>query len=315
MSAMGATSTSGTSEPALMPGPWLQRHGLPELWALPFEAMATRALRLQDPLSSLLRGQFGEKLRDLRCLTRASSCHACMEIPHCDYVRLFDAGLHEHTQHTPPYWLQGVPVHEEIAAGSRFAGRLVVLGPTSSLLPYLEASLRDALHFLGRPSRQSSPWSPAFSARLRPPVRLSSPEIHDSARWLVRVHSPLVLRDDPDASAAACPALPELAQVARSGARRLQRLHRAVHGSPPAMSLPDLRDVTVTFGQFVPWSSSRFSQRQEQRMPLNGLLGEVEIAGESLRELSPLLAVLPLLGVGKQTTFGLGHLHTEPMDG
>lgn len=300
---------------ALPPGPWLESLGPLELWAIPFEALATRPLTLQDPLCSVLRGLLGDKLRELRCLTRAPTCQNCSEIAGCDFVSVFDAGLHEHTLRTPPYWLQGVPIHQQVQAGQRIEGRLVVLGSVSSTLPYLEASLRDALRFLGRPSRQPHPWSPAFSFRVKSPVRWVAPEGVSSPRWSIRVLTPLVLRDGMAPCILECPQLPELVQLVRAGARRRLRLHRALQGNEqiPPVSLPDLREIQLHFGQFIPWSGSRFSQRQLQRMPMAGVLGEVEIEGEALRELSPLLSLLPLLSVGKQTTMGLGHLEATPL--
>jgi hypothetical protein len=80
------------------------------------------------------------------------------------------------------------------------------------------------------------------------------------------------------------------------------------------MELPDLRGVRVRFGQLLPWVGSHFSQRQEQRYPLEGLVGHLEIEGEALVPLSPLLSVLPLVGVGKKTTHGFGHLRVHSPD-
>jgi len=300
-------------ETPLLPGPWLARFGSPVLWGIPFEAQSTRPLTLHDPLCSVLRGMLGDRLRELRCLTRAPTCQGCGEVKDCDYARVFDAGLHAQTQRTPPYWLQGVPIQTRIEAGLRLEGRLVVLGGVSATLPYLEASLRDALRLLGRPSRQTLPWAPAFSFRVGAPVSLAAQGDASSVRWSIRAHTPLALRDEIDGRE--CPQLPELAKIVRAGARRLLRLHRVQHGNDwlPPVTMPDLTELRLTSGHFAPWAGSRFSQRQRQRQPMDGLLGEVEVTGEVLRELSPLLALLPLISVGKQTSMGLGHLTTTPL--
>lgn len=297
------------------PSRWLAQHGPLDLWSLSFDALTTRDISLQDPLCTTLRGLLGNQLRGLRCLTRAPSCAGCPEIPRCDYVRLFDAGLYAHTGHVPPFWLQGVTHEKQLPAGHRSSGRLILLGTEKAMLPYLEAALRDALLVLGRSARSEGLWKPALSVRLRPPVQLPWPSGPRAERWVLRAQSPLILSDDPEEAARACPEAPELALLLRAGVRRLYRLYRASgqEGSFDTLELPDLTGIRKDFGEMMPWKGSRYSQRQHQRMPLGGRLGELEVSGEVLLELSPLLALLPLLSVGKQTTLGMGHLIAEPL--
>lgn len=300
---------------AMGPSRWLAQHGPLDLWSLSFDALTTRDISLQDPLCSTLRGLLGNQLRGLRCLTRAPSCAGCSEIHRCDYARLFDAGLHPHTGHVPPFWLQEVTHEQQIPAGHRSSGRLILLGTEKGMLPYLEAALRDALHFLGRSARSEGPWKPALAVRLRPPTQLPWPSDPRADRWVLRAQSPLILSDDPGEAAQACPAVPELALLLRAGVRRLYRLYRASgqKESLPTMELPELGEIRKDFGEMMLWKGSRYSQRQHQRMPLGGRLGELEVSGEVLLELSPLLALLPLISVGKQTTLGMGHLSAEPL--
>jgi hypothetical protein len=54
----------------------------------------------------------------------------------------------------------------------------------------------------------------------------------------------------------------------------------------------------------------RYSNRQKSRMKLGGLIGEVEIRGLN-QESYELLKIAELIGLGKQTTFGLGKVKLE----
>ncbi len=54
------------------------------------------------------------------------------------------------------------------------------------------------------------------------------------------------------------------------------------------------------------WDWGRWSNRQQTRMKLGGLVGEVEFGGEALAEFLPLLAAGEVLRVGSGTSFGLG---------
>jgi hypothetical protein len=283
---------------------------LPPLWAVSLGVEMTRTIELPGPACAQVRGLLGERLRLLRCLTGAPRCEGCPEIAQCDFARVFDAGQHD--QGTPPFWLQGIPARSRLDAGERFEARLVVLGSESHTLPYLEAALRDAWQRLGRPPHQANatPWKPAATLQACRSTPLVTPALPPASCWRLSTCSPLVLRDRIAEGSPACPAVPALAQILSAARRRLYRLHRAQQGGGtwPAMDLPDLTAIGLVAGEFRPWSAARYSHRQERTMPLEGLVGEIEIEGEALLALSPLLDVLPLISVGKNTAMGLGDI-------
>lgn len=292
----------------LSPADWVRQHGHWPLWQIRIDALAERPIELQDPVCSVTRGLLGDRLRDLRCLTRAPGCQGCESTEACDYFRVFEVGK-DTSSAAPPYWLQGLPARPFLEAGEHLRIRLVVLGAASDVLPYLEASLRDALLRLGRAAHTPGPYKPALLLRVHRAQPLTWPAVgQPSDVWSLTTRTPLVLMDSTTEDNL-CPQAPVLARLVRAGARRLYRLARAQGGGTlPTMDLPDLSAVKVRFGRMVPWQGSRFSQRQRRRMPLEGVVGHLELQGEALRELSPLLALLPLLNVGKQTTMGFGHL-------
>jgi hypothetical protein len=57
----------------------------------------------------------------------------------------------------------------------------------------------------------------------------------------------------------------------------------------------------------------RHSARQDQKIPLNGMNGEIIWHGDALRLWWPLLLAGSLLHVGKSTLFGLGHYRVEAL--
>lgn len=50
----------------------------------------------------------------------------------------------------------------------------------------------------------------------------------------------------------------------------------------------------------------RWSEKQEKKLPLDGMLGEIEFEGESLAEFLPLFVAGEILHIGSATSFGLG---------
>ncbi|ASS74484.1 hypothetical protein CIG75_05405 [Tumebacillus algifaecis] len=64
--------------------------------------------------------------------------------------------------------------------------------------------------------------------------------------------------------------------------------------------------VVTSSARWVDWE--RFSARQDTKMSLGGIMGEVSYEGD-LTPFIPFLLAAEALGIGKQTVFGLGKLH------
>jgi hypothetical protein len=298
---------------------WLDAAHALEFSEVRIDVRTLRRIRTHDPVCSIVRGLLGERLRDLRCLTRAPTCDACGEAPRCDYARIFAASATTLTpsiprRDPPSFWLQGLPATRDLAAGATFTTRIVATGHAVSRLPYLDVALRDALDRLGSSRGTLQPSATSLSASRLGPIPLPPLPTTSSRAWVLETLTPLVLRGNHDACLAACPKAPWLALLARAGVRRLDALLRAfAPGVPRARVLfPPLDDVTILDGALSPWSSSRFSQRQQRRMPVEGLAGRVVLAGNGINALAPLLRLLEVTSVGKATTMGFGNLRIEP---
>jgi hypothetical protein len=265
-----------------------------------------RVVALREPVGAVVRGLLGQRLRDLRCLTRARSCEGCAEVARCDYARVF--GVEGTNAHARRYWLQGVPEEMSWAHGARRV-TLVTLGSESAVAPYLDVALRDALAVLGDP--RGAPNALTVSDIERGTLgELLSPDAHGDAVRLV-TRSPLDLRGDVEAAATLCPKVPGVGVLLRAGVRRIDGLLRAsaVGAAPPRVEWPDLRELRVREGEMRPWRASRFSHRQGQRHPLQGIHGALVLDGA--REVVSLLRALAVVGVGRHTSHGLGEMTVE----
>jgi len=279
---------------------WLQPALALPLIEISIDASIPRHVRLGAPACAVVRGRLGKRLREVRCLTGARTCDGCPQASRCDFAQLFDDGA----QHA--FWFQGVPATSGLDRGARLTARLYLAAPAHTAAPYFDVTFRDALRALD-PDAVLSPsrWRCMSLGDLAPPELPAGP-LH------LRTESPLCLRGDEAVCRSLCPRVPWLALLVRAGVRRLDALVRAfappVGGQLPRAELPDLSSVELIRGALSPWSSSRFSHRQHQRMPLEGLQGDAVVHGPHLAALAPLLRALTVTSVGKSTSLGLGTL-------
>jgi hypothetical protein len=98
--------------------------------------------------------------------------------------------------------------------------------------------------------------------------------------------------------------------LARNLLRRVSLL-AAVHGCAPIeldfRALIALARNVETRASALRWQDwERYSNRQQTKMKLGGFVGQVEYAGEAVREFLPLVVAGELLHVGAGTSFGMG---------
>jgi hypothetical protein len=307
---------STAPEPAPVDAPrlpldaWIARASRLELDTLEIDVVARRTLELREPLNSVVRGLLGARLRDLRCITRAPTCEGCAEASRCDYARVFETaaehapGAHgSHGLH--PYWLRGVPAVRDLPEGVKLRVRLAAAGFARPVLPYLDVALRDAWARLGAGALV---LSASRSARMSVPIFRS-----DASSWLIEAMTPLVLGGDPAKARVDCPTAPWLALLVRAGVRRVSALLAAYapEVERASVEIPDLRGIELIEGGFSEWSDSRYSARQGKRVPLGGWVGRMEVRGEAMATLSPLLSALGVLNVGKGTAMGFGDVRMD----
>ncbi len=103
--------------------------------------------------------------------------------------------------------------------------------------------------------------------------------------------------------------------LARNLLRRISML-LAAHGSGPLELdyhglLARTTQVQALDSRLRWWDWGRYSNRQQTRMKLGGLVGEAEFGGDELAEFLPLVAAGEVVRVGSGTSFGLGKYEIE----
>ena len=288
------------------------------LAAIAVEVTFRRDSALGAPFGVVVRGLLGARLRDLRCQTGAPSCVDCMEASRCDYMQIFDTppnplAAQPTSQATHPFWLQPSSMLDHFAAGACLRVRLVACGHALTSGPWLEVALRDALRVVR--SERALGTAGALDVGPANIEVISSRIARVAGERAVRVEAKtaVIAAGNEALARIDCPAAPWLATLVRAGLRRSSALTRAYAPSVATVKvpLPDLRAIERVSGEMVPWSSSRWSQRQGQRVPLRGFMGAVVLRGDAVAELAPLLRTMALTNVGKATSMGFGEISVE----
>lgn len=301
-------------------GAWLDALSLPGFFEVEVDVVVPRDLRFRSPVSAVVRGLLGERLRARSCLTATPTCDGCTVRSLCDYARLFaaDAGprpaqggladLH-------PFWLQGLPAVHSLDAGSAGAVSLVAVGLEAREQHLLHLCLREALSHLGLSHvsgdhRATLQLSPSRCQVVSPDLTPSS-----ATTWWIEARTPLLLSVPRNgAYLSPCPAAPWLPLLVAAGIRRLKALAQSFAGLAtfPEVELPALDAVRVVAGRMQPWRGEVRSSRQGRAYPLeNAYTGAALLQGEALAAVGPLLQLLQHTNVGKKTSMGFGDLFVE----
>jgi len=206
---------------------------------------------------------------------------------------------------TGPFTLQCPDARSHLQAGDDVHGRYVLFGPWPEwAISLLEEVLRDgAAHGLGA-SRQAftlAEWSVESLAWPTPPP--------EATALRLTTLTPCRLMDRQEE----CTTL-QAPAIARSILRRWRQLHRQLVGSDLPVDYQALAAaadlLTSDHGNDAEQAGTirRWSNRQSRHIEMTGISGTVIIAGESLPMLAPILALAPLLHIGKQPVFGLGQV-------
>jgi hypothetical protein len=102
--------------------------------------------------------------------------------------------------------------------------------------------------------------------------------------------------------------------LVRSMLRRISSLHNTFDEGEPRLDYSGLikrAENVRTVGSSLEWLDwARFSNRQQTRMQLGGLVGSVTFAGK-LEEYLDLIKYCEIVHIGKATTFGLGKIRMQ----
>jgi hypothetical protein len=276
---------------------------------------------------STLRGVFGGALRAASCMTRQKTCDACPLIHSCPYAVVFEtrppenpAGLPQKFSHVPhPYVIEPPQWGERsYASGERLSFHLVLAGRAIAQLAlilhaFAQAFLRDV-------------------GRSRGAARLEK-VTHMGAEARVILEGMQGILQEHDTTIAPPPTLGNTARLRFVSPLRLQRnghpidgreltardllvalvrraaLMHEFHGQgilPLNFTQLALQAEAVESEKKLRWQDwTRYSNRQQQKMRLGGVVGDWILRG-NLAPFAEFLHLGEWLHVGKEATFGLG---------
>ena len=291
---------------------------------------------------STFRGGFGHQLKASVCALRQyADCRACPLRSRCMYARVFeldeeaDAGSRVSA---PPHPLLFVPPEEEktlYAPGDRLVCGLKAFGAANEALIYfVHAFQRMGVLGLGKkisghrgtfvlervdmaegPAHvvyaegDESVTKPPFLPRLLWQDGKSTEKSPSSVRLVLE--TPLRLKVD-----GKLPADLPFDLFVRQMLRRMSAIFNAFGEGEPNLDYPAMirkaSEIRIREKNLRWFDWQRYSNRQEQKMFMGGLVGDLVYEGD----LEPFLPLFPLaeaLHVGKNTMFGLGRVRWEGM--
>lgn len=304
-------------------------------------------LRARDTLclplykGSALRGAFGHAFRRLACARKPTdACAACALATVCAYSLVFAPApppgadrLRKYTAIPRPFVFD--PPSGDVGLyqpGESLSFGLALIGKAIDFLPYFVLSWMEAGEAgLGRGRGRYQ----LASVQALHPLRGEAAELLEDGRITPRPDLGMKTADfqaaaeglperDPSVRFLTMTRLkteghlqdrPEFHILTRNLLRRISALSFFYHGQELAVDFRGLialaQDVRLGRSD-VTWREwERFSQRQEARMALGGIVGQADYHGD-VRPFRWLLAVGQQVNVGKNATFGLGKFVVVP---
>jgi hypothetical protein len=293
--------------------------------------------RLPPFKGSMLRGAFGHALRRSVCaMGPEQPCESCRLRRACVYTRIFETFVED----TPPPFLRGLPTSPrpyvfepleetlDFAPGDPLPFDLLLIGQATELQAYATLAVeRMAAAGLGAHRvpfelarvevlapdgawipllADGRPLSPAAVPPSLPPR--DGPGL--GTRATIHVRTPLRLKERGGLAGTVDFRALTFAMLRRT----LELAHFHVPGAAIDWSFRPLLDraAAVRSTPRLTWHDwDRYSNRQQRKVTLGGLLGTLEIEGEIDAEIAHLLRTAEILHVGKGATFGLGKIEVE----
>ncbi len=302
-----------------------------------FTAYPQRRLTLRGYTGSLLRGVFGNTLRQLSCLTRAPQCTGCLFLSHCPYPQLFQPPppphhpLQQFSEIPPPYVVEPPAVrHTAWEVDEPLVFHWVLIGHAIERLPIYLFAWQKALQQGLTDSRIACELREvAYCPPAAPPIPIYSPPY---AAPPPRVMHPIVPPQPPTdlqygsqllfltpLRLKAHGQIDDRAFTARTLLNTLMRRYLLLcdfHGSAqPPLDVHALAQYALTLtveSQMAYQSWARYSSRQQREMDLGGFMGSLTLRGD-LTPFAELLVRGEGFHLGGKTTFGLGHYQQIPL--
>lgn len=289
--------------------------------------------KVQDTLhlnfysGSMLRGVFGHALRHLACMTKMANCKECPLYRTCPYPEIFETpppqnhSLQDFSQIPAPYVIEPPPMGEKVyRVGDILSFSMVLIGRAIEQLPLIIFAWQRAFaRGVGKYESRAKLLNVTFE-----PNQPQEKRIFDALEnQAILEHTPLSFAQSNLPNAVTLNVLTPL-RIQQKGhvlssdmqgrdfvmslVRRyylLQEFHGENYEPPNFAELAE-KAHAVKCENNLQWCSwDRYSNRQQQKMTLGGVIGEIKLSGE-LEPFLPFLHLGQWLHVGNKTSFGMG---------
>lgn len=253
-------------------------------------------------MGSMLRGAFGLALKSTVCVNPSYKCEGCFSYGSCWYAKFYEE---ENSFH--PYRF------ETYLKASNFDFSFSLYGEAVSSLPYVLSALRSTIESqgLGRDKETMRVRQMSIGNRIVFDGNrfLTLDDIHPNSLQIdkycqnisIEFTMPLRIKEN-NRYATQTVSLHTLIHSIHSRLRELQGL--------PMERLGYRVEGEVIFEKFHYVKIERYSNRQRKTIPIGGIKGLMKITRIDRRSYE-LLKAGEIIGVGKQTVFGLGTYHIK----
>jgi hypothetical protein len=290
-------------------------------------------LRLDYYSGSLLRGVFGHALRKVSCMTKLKDCAGCPLYRTCPYPAVFEmpppeAGhrLQNFSQIPSPYVIEPPPMGGKIyQAGEELGFAMVLIGPAIAQLPLIIFAWQQAfaqgigkhqstarlktVALVDADNGQHIVYDPHSQSSVQTHTTPAQPELAPQDSIRLSFQTPLHIQKQGKVLAETMTAKDLLMALTRRH-YLLHEFYGQDYQAPAFSELAEQAHAIDSKAQFQwrPWQ--RYSNRQQQKMRIDGVLGEITLSGE-LKPFLPLLQAGQWLHIGNKTTFGMGHYQIQ----
>ncbi|MFZ5951858.1 MAG: CRISPR system precrRNA processing endoribonuclease RAMP protein Cas6 [Candidatus Rifleibacteriota bacterium] len=290
--------------------------------------------------ANTFRGALGFQLLRIACVQRKTSnqgCRNCDLFSRCAYAKCYETSSHhirgsssEGSEDMPHLMVidSGFPGLQTLAPGNEFCFRVILFGHGIETVPYIIVAARNAglmgltrqrvpceLISVVEDGSQAKIWSEENDHLQIPEatqLKVAEPDLSQVAtsRINLKFITPVAFKDKRTGH----PTLePDFARIVGSLMRRYSSFE-ASEGNDLNWNYARIaelaRKVRLTSINAAPVYWERFSSRQNQRIPISGIIGQATYEGP-VRPFFDLLQAGQIIRCGRSTTFGQGRICFE----
>lgn len=283
-------------------------------------------LKLDFYSGSALRGVFGKALKKISCMTKLSNCAECFLYRTCPYTTVFEMPppaqhkLQKFSQIPNPYIIEPPALGTKIyRSGDTLTFSMILIGAAINQLPLIIFAWQHAFA-LGVTKHQSTAalknvildsnkphiiYDPQQQTNVQDYQPFTPPALKPTEQLRLKLITPLHLQKHGKVLAHEITAKDILVALIRRY-YLLQEFYGQNYQPPNFSQLAELAQ-TITCNHQLTWCHlQRYSNRQQQKMRFDGVLGNITLTGD-LQPFLPMLQAGQWLHLGNKTSFGMGH--------